>query len=225
MPAAPSLLDESGNASMATAFMMSHHAFRRDLARFAAALPAVTDRNPDKLDALREEWTKFAGALHGHHHSEDTGIFPMLAKDHESLRATIEALTADHHQIDPILERGNRAFGSLPAAAQDASAVIGELSSLLDPHLAKEEAEIVPHMRSMKGFPPPANAEEEAMYADGFAWSSRGIAPEVLTKVDEMLPEGLRARLPAARAAFEERWKRVWGSVPAGSATTPIPTR
>jgi hypothetical protein len=40
-----------------------------------------------------------------------------------------------------------------------------------------------------------------------------------------MLPEGLRARLPAARAAFEERWKRVWGSVPAGSATTPIPAR
>ena len=89
MPAAPSLLDESGDASIATALMMSHHAFRRDLARFTAALPAVADRNPEKLDALREEWTKYAGALHGHHHSEDTGIFPMLAKEHESLGPTI----------------------------------------------------------------------------------------------------------------------------------------
>src|SRR6185436_17387633 len=148
-----------------------------------------------------------------------------IAKDHESLRGTIEGLTADHHKIDPILERGNRAFADLPATADEARAVVSELSALLDPHLATEEAQIVPHLRSMKGFPPPANAEEEAMYADGFAWSSRGIAPEVLAKVDEMLPEGLRARLPAARAAFEERWKRVWGSVPAGSATTPIPTR
>jgi hemerythrin-like domain-containing protein len=225
MPNAPTLLDESGNASIATALMMSHHAFRRDLARFAAAFPALSDRNPEKLQALKDEWTFYAGALHGHHHMEDTGIFPMLAKDHESLRATIEGLTADHHKIDPILERGHRAFADLPATADAARIVINELAALLDPHLATEEAQIVPHLRAMKGFPPPANAEEEAMYADGFAWSSRGIAPQVLAKVDEMLPEGLRARLPAARAKFEERWQRVWGQVPAGSATTPIPTR
>jgi hemerythrin-like domain-containing protein len=225
MAIAPSLLDESGDASIATGLMMSHHAFRRDLARFAAALPAVADRNPDKLGALREEWTKYGEALHGHHHAEDTGIFPMLAKDHESLLATIEGLTADHHKIDPILERGNRAFADLPATADAALEVIKELSALLEPHLAIEEAQIVPHLRSMKAFPPPANAEEEALYADGFAWSAHGIAPEVLEKVFGMLPEGLHARLPAARAAFEERWRRVWGQVPAGSATTPIPTR
>jgi hypothetical protein len=50
-----------------------------------------------------------------------------------------------------------------------------------------------------------------------------GIAPEVLERVYEMLPENLRARLPAARAAFEARCERVWGSAKAGAARTPIP--
>jgi hypothetical protein len=45
----------------------------------------------------------------------------------------------------------------------------------------------------------------------------------VLEKVEAMLPEALLARLPDARAAFETRSERVWGSTQAGAARTPIP--
>jgi hypothetical protein len=61
------------------------------------------------------------------------------------------------------------------------------------------------------------------MYAEGFAWAMQGIAPEVLEKVCAMLPDILVTRLPAARAAFDERCERVWGSTKAGASRTPVP--
>ena len=40
---------------MATALLMSHHAFRRDIARFAGALQKVASGDTSKLEALRYE--------------------------------------------------------------------------------------------------------------------------------------------------------------------------
>jgi hypothetical protein len=45
----------------------------------------------------------------------------------------------------------------------------------------------------------------------------------VLKKMWEILPDALRTRLPAARAEFEARCVRAWGSADCGSATTSIP--
>ena len=218
----PELLNDDGTASIATALMMSHHAFRRDLARFARALEALGSGETSRVEALREEWKFYRGALHGHHESEDHGVFPNLAKEHESLRATIESLSADHRRIDPLLERGDVAFAALPKI-DEALAVVRELDALLTPHLATEEREVVPFLRAMKAFPPPPNDEAAAMYAQGFAWSMQGIAPDVLERVNDMLPSSLRSRIPEARAAFDARCQRAWGSARAGATRTPIP--
>src|SRR5439155_25799478 len=105
MNTAPTLLDEAGQASIATALMMSHHGFRRDLARFSGALTAFSPSS--SLEPLRAEWRSFRNTLHGHHASEDGGLFPALAGQHAALRPTFERLTADHRRIDPLLERGD----------------------------------------------------------------------------------------------------------------------
>jgi hemerythrin-like domain-containing protein len=222
MKTAPPLLDESGAASVATALMMSHHGFRRDLGRFRAALAELARGNAQRLDALRDEWRSFRSTLHEHHHAEDTGLFPHLASQHDALRPTIDGLVADHRHIEPILERGDRAFAELPGATAAATTVVSELGALLDPHLATEEAELIPHMRLMKGFPP-ATSEEAEKFAQGFAWASHGIAPSVLERVYAMLPAEVTSRLPAARAAFEQRWLRTWGPVEVGASVTAIP--
>jgi hemerythrin-like domain-containing protein len=221
----PTLLDDAGDASVATAIMMSHHAFRRDIVRFGATLKELAGATIDRLAALRDEWRTFRNTLHGHHHAEDTGLFPNLARQHDSLRETLERLTADHRHIDPLLERRDRAFADLPQTAEAATQIIAELTALLDPHLATEEAEVIPHMRAMKAFPPPGSDEEAAMFAQGFAWASHGVAPNVLNRVYAMLPANVSSCLPAARAAFEQRWRRVWGDAEAGASLTPIPDR
>jgi hypothetical protein len=211
----PNLLNDDGSASMATALMTSHYAFRRDLARFTTALASL---DPSRVEAVRDEWRSYHEHLHGHHVAEDTGIFPGLR---ESLGNVIERLMEDHRRIDPLIGRGDGAFAALPAT-DGAIAVIAELKSLLDPHLALEEAEVIPHLRGFKDFPAPASDAELALYAEGFAWSTAGIAPDILDRLDEMLPDKLRAALPAARAAFDARCVRVWGSPIAGAARTPI---
>jgi hemerythrin-like domain-containing protein len=223
MAQAPNLLNDDGSASMATAVMLSHHAFRRDLARFTKALAELAARPAERTTALEDEWKNYRGALHGHHEAEDKGVFPGLSAEQPTLRKTIEELGADHRRIDPLLERGDQAFSNLTLHKEDAVAVVRELGTLLTPHLAREEAEVLPFLRGAKSFPTPGTDAEADLYAKGFAWAMHGIAPEVLDKVGEMLPDALRTRLPAARAEFEARCVRAWGSADCGAATTPIP--
>src|SRR5690349_2263074 len=123
MSQAPNLLNEDGSASMATALMMSHHAFRRDLARFAGALATPT-LEPGKAQALKEEWQSFHATLHGHHEAEDNGMFPSMRTQSESLAKTIDKLGADHRLIDPLLERGDAAFAELTGETGKALAVV-----------------------------------------------------------------------------------------------------
>src|SRR5262245_21165071 len=158
----PNLLNDDGRASMATALMMSHHGFRRDLGELAAALDRLAGGDTARVAAVRDEWTGFHAHLHGHHEAEDNGIFPSLRADHPPLAATIERLAADHRRIDPLLARGDAAFAALPSAGAiaDASRVIADLRALLDPHLATEEAEVIPHLRDARSFPPPATDAE-----------------------------------------------------------------
>lgn len=220
----PNLLNEDGTASMATLLMLSHHAFRRDILRFIRAIGEIKAGDVSRLDALREEWEKsYRQALHGHHTIEDAKIFPDIKEKHPDLASAIDKLSQQHHTIDPLLERGDVAFQDL-AHPDHAEAVVNELRALLDEHLVFEEAEVTPWLRDAKDFPVPPDENAAAMYADGFAWSMQGIAPEVLEQVENMLPEILLAKLPAARAEFEARSKRVWGVYTVGSATTPIPT-
>lgn len=218
------LLSENGSASIATTLMMSHHALRRDLGLFAAALGELDAGDRVRAGALREEWHKYRSTLHGHHEAEDTRLFPHLSQQHPPLADVIEQLTADHHRIDPLLERGDRAFDALPDP-RGATTVVTELAALLHPHLATEEAHVVPFLREARQFPPPTNDLERQMYAQGFAWSSHGIAPEVLDAVYAMLPEDLRVLLPAARTAFEARCRAVWGSASIKPSRTSVPQR
>jgi len=222
MSTPPTLLNDDGTASIATALMMSHHGFRRDLRRFLATLdqPAVPAA---QTDALREAWQSFRTTLHHHHEAEDRGVFPSLLGQERGLAQVVDGLTADHRRIDPLLERGDRAFSDLLTSQADALAIVRELNSLLEPHLATEEAELIPFLRAAKTFPPPASDAEAEFYAQGFAWAMHGVASDVLDQMYAMLPAILLEKLPAARSAFEDRYERVWGERSKGATRTPIP--
>lgn len=223
MSQTPHLLNTDGSASMATMLLMSHHAFRRDIARFIRAVEEIKAGNTSRADAVREEWEKsYQQALHGHHMMEDGNIFPDIKSKHPEVSEHIDTLSAQHHKIDPLLEVGSAAFADL-AHPEKAEAVLHELKQLLDEHLVFEEAEVTPFLRDAKEFPAPPDENMANMYAQGFAWSMQGIATEVLDAVKTMVPETVLEKLPAAQEAFEERCAKVWGEYRIGSATTPIP--
>jgi hypothetical protein len=220
---APHLLNDDGTASMATAIMSSHHGLRRDLAQFAIALDRIIAGDISRAAAVQEEWARYRATLHGHHQAEDNGLFPSMRAEHPELGGVIDGLDADHRRIDPLLEAGDRVFASLPSSVAGAVGVVGELRALLDAHLATEEAHVVPFLRGAKTFPAPDSDAALAMYADGFAWATFGVAPEILEQINCMLPAALVERLPAARAAFAERCVRVWGTAETGASRTSVP--
>jgi hypothetical protein len=220
---APNLLNDDGTASMATMFMSSHHAFRRDMALFATALRSPGAADPVRAQALREEWDKFRGALHGHHEVEDKNMFPGLRAQSPALAAVIDRLDADHRRIDPLLEAGGRAFAALPGSTAAAAGVVAELAALLRAHLEYEEANVIQFLRGAREFPAPATEADAEMYAQGFAWSLHGLAPEVVEGIYGLLPSILTSKLPAARAAFTARCERVWGTAKTGASRTSIP--
>jgi hemerythrin-like domain-containing protein len=216
------LLNDDGTASMATAMMSSHHAFRRDLGCFAGALSAIAKGDASRAAAVAEEWTKFRAGLHGHHTIEDTAVFPDLRGKHPAQAADFDRLDVQHRAIDPLLERGDRAFADL-SHVDAAAAVVRELDRALAEHLDLEERVVIPHLRDARQFPAPPDDAALAMYADGFAWSTGGLAPAVLQALDAILPPALVDRLPAARRAFDERCLRVWGRVHTGASQTSAP--
>lgn len=221
----PKLLNDDGTASMATMLLLSHHAFRRDIARLIRAVQQVKAGDNSRTEALRDEWEKsYKAALHGHHMIEDSSIFPDIRSKHPELGEALDTLTEQHHKIDPLLEKGDVIFASLAEHPEDAEAVLNELKTLLDEHLTFEEAQITPSLRDSKEFPTPENEDMAAMYAQGFAWSMQGIAPDVLDEVKKMLPKILVDKLPAAQKAFASRCQKVWGKYSVGAATTPIPS-
>ncbi len=219
----PKLLNDDGTASMATMLLMSHHAFRRDIARFIGAVAQIKAGDASHAPAVREEWEKsYRQALHGHHTMEDTHIFPDIRSKHPDLASALDTLTVQHHKIDPVLEKIDAALADFDHP-ENIETALNELKILLDEHLTFEEAEITPSLRDGKEFPAPADDNMANVYAQGFAWSMQGIALEVLDQVQKMLPDILTVKLPAAQREFEVRSERVWGTYTVGSATTPVP--
>jgi len=93
-----------GPVDMSMMYLM-HHAFRRDLAAFAAAVPATPLEDRDVWLAMQQRWDVFADALHHHHEGEDEHLWPVLsARVTDEERVTLEAMESEHGEIDPALE-------------------------------------------------------------------------------------------------------------------------
>lgn len=137
-----------GPLEMSAMYVM-HHAFRRDLAAFADAAQAtpVTDRATWR--ALAARWAIFAKVLHHHHTGEDTGIWPFLMERTDAAgRATLEAMEAEHEEIDPMLESCAAGFARLAEHADEdarralAVRLVAARESLAR-HLAHEEGDAI----------------------------------------------------------------------------------
>ena len=96
-----------------TPMYLMHHAFRRDLRRFEAAVRATPLGEVAVWNALARRWDRFAEVLHHHHQVEDDYIWPVLerhAADDGETAATemLHAMEAEHAQIDPALAASRR---------------------------------------------------------------------------------------------------------------------
>jgi hypothetical protein len=125
-----------------------HAAFRRDLARFDAALAAFPDGSQERADHLVAAWENYSHQLHHHHQDEETIFWPAFRE-----LGADESLTSDlggeHARMLAALDHADEVVRRLPgdpsaSRAADARAAVAQLGEVLHEHLAHEEAELEP---------------------------------------------------------------------------------
>ena len=137
-----------GPVDMTMMYVM-HHAFRRDLDAFAAAVRGTPTGERRTWQLLADRWGLFAEALHEHHTAEDDLIWPELEQlGTPEDRATLASMEAEHGEIDPVLESCAAGFRRLATHAdEDARAALAvrvvAARECLRRHLAHEETDAI----------------------------------------------------------------------------------
>jgi hypothetical protein len=132
----------AGDADL-TIMLAAHDAFRRDLTRLARTAAAAKLSDPARRQSVAAGWELFKHQLHLHHTAEDELIWPVLRPrlaHSPAAQDTLDAMEAEHEQIDPLLA----AVDAELAGGDRAADVIDALTSALTGHLAHEERDGLP---------------------------------------------------------------------------------
>src|SRR3954471_2776888 len=124
-----------------------HHAFRRDLVMFAEAAAATPADDREVWQALARRWQVFSEILHHHHSGEDAGLWPWLMRAADAdERATLDAMEAEHAEIDPILSACAQGFERVSTATDPVAVArladrLAAARDTLLAHMGHEEAD------------------------------------------------------------------------------------
>jgi hypothetical protein len=212
-----------GPIDMQVMYLM-HRGFRRDLERFtvAAQRTPVSDRETWQL--LGGRWAVFAEVLHHHHSGEDAGLWPWLL-DHAAPEdvATLEAMEAEHAEIDPLLQACTDGFAQLGSGAGDdvRAALAVRLAATRDSlgrHLAHEETDAIAIIQRLM-----TPEEWERLDEDFFKeeltprlivklvpWAAYGITGEVRDRIFAQTGFGFKLVWLLTRRRFAHREERAF---------------
>jgi hypothetical protein len=211
-----------GPIDMRIMYLM-HHGFRRDLDAFAAAVRSTPADDRRTWKALAQRWELFGAVLHEHHTTEDDHIWPELVQlgSLDDI-AVLEAMEAEHGEIDPLLESCAAGFRRLAQRAdEDARAALAvrvyAARESLRRHLAHEETEAIAIIQRLVGAEQWAAIEEE-IHAGGslkdaarmIPWIGHGLPREILERVLADLPAPFRLIWALTRRGFARREARTF---------------
>lgn len=134
-----------------------HAAFRRDLARFDAALEAFPGSQA-RADQLWTAWENYAHQLREHHEHEETIFWPAL-RELGADESLVGDLDGEHQRMLAGLESANEAMTALHQDPTDDNArtareVVGALGAILVDHFEHEERDLEPFaVAKLKGSP------------------------------------------------------------------------
>ena len=140
-----------------TGMYVMHHALRRDLATFVAAVENTPLSEHAVWTAIRGGGCCFADVLHHHHSAEDEELWPLLQRHAERADArqdleTLADMEAEHERLDAALVAGGEAFAAMSEhpSSDHRNALEIRLAAareaLLD-HLAHEESQALPMLQ------------------------------------------------------------------------------
>ena len=128
-----------------------HEALRRDLTRAANALLAQPVPGEAQRVAIAQHLQAMMDFLHVHHAGEDAWLWPTMRRLNPAAAEVLDQMDADHLAIAPHLGKVSAAAAAYEKSASGRESLVGALSDLrgtLDPHLRREEDEMMPIVAS-----------------------------------------------------------------------------
>jgi deazaflavin-dependent oxidoreductase (nitroreductase family) len=125
--------------SLAETLKRIHTTFRRELALIRKEVGASGNLGAQ----LRINCLTVCQGLHYHHTGESTALFPALQTQHPELTHTIAILQSEHDQIAVLLDELERLVSN---PTPDLLPKVDHLISMLNAHLDREEAELLPYL-------------------------------------------------------------------------------
>ena len=205
-----------------TGMYVMHHAFRRDLDNFVAAVEQTPISEAEVWAALQHRWDQMAEALHHHHGVEDEALWPVLRQHaHDAANAAdltmLEDMEAEHEVIDPALTAVRVAFAEMvehPCAdhrnALEVRVVAARES--LHEHLAHEEGQALPMLQRTLSVEENERFEKEAekgyplkMVPFLLCWVMHELPAEARARIVETAPPGYGLVHRLLRGRFERR--------------------
>jgi hemerythrin-like domain-containing protein len=123
-----------------------HAALRRDLKRARRVLTGEPAPDPRQRAAIARHLVWMMDFLKAHHRSEDDGLYPVVRARRPDATALLDAMTDDHHAVEPASADVASAAASVAAGGDLAPLIdaLGRLTDVLLPHLEREEHEVMP---------------------------------------------------------------------------------
>jgi hemerythrin-like domain-containing protein len=194
------MTDTSGPADTVMMGVM-HDAMPRDFVRACAVLSSETPLGGVQRAALADHVVFMLEFLHDHHHNEDERLWPLVRAHDPMLGEALDRMSDDHASIAAGAADVLRTMGAFRSDAGDAGR--RELAGALDgfncvllPHLAHEEAEVMPRVSACLTADQWHAFEKDAMppftvpvLAEYFNW--------FLEDLDEDRTRRVKASLPA----------------------------
>ena len=115
----------------------------------APAYVAKSDLDSERVEVIGSFYENVIEFLHVHHTGEDELIYPVLEQRCAESRSDLERIDDQHKLLHAPMDAGRSAIAAWRAApsAETAQAVVDALASIaepLRPHLAEEEAVVLP---------------------------------------------------------------------------------
>lgn len=206
-----------------TNMYLAHHGFRRDLAAFAGAVPVTPVEDRDSWRALAERWAMFAEVLHHHHKAEDDWLWPVLVERSDAAgRETLEAMEAEHAEIDPTLEACTAGFQRLadhadPDTRAALSVRLSAARESLGRHLAHEERDALRLVQTVMGVERWAHFEKQIEETIRFSqvvrlvpWAIDGLSADARRQVFATTGTAHRILWQLTRRRFERLDRRAF---------------
>ena len=193
-----------------------HHAVRRDLARFRAALDAFVDGDRERAAALHRAWQNFDVQLTDHHEGEHAIAWPALEAIGVS-PTMIETFDAEHEAMAADLASARDAMSQLGrsasrADAELAAAAMERLQATTITHLDHEEAETEERITSNEDDPALKQMGKQfsrrsspAKAGVFFAWMQDGATPQEQAALRANVPGPL---VTVLSGLFGRRYRR-----------------